>query len=73
MTVIVKLTGRIRYRVDTGFMRKTVLVLQIEEYHKGYYFGPDPADINGIDVDRYVWRDARIEDILICNLASNKE
>lgn len=62
MSHTVTLTGRTRCRVQTRLFRKPLVVLQVEERHKGYIadeHGPGP------DFDYFSWRDAEIGDVTV--------
>lgn len=47
------LTGRTRTRAYKPWFRPLVLILQVEEHHKGW------------NVDHTTWRDARLEDLVV--------
>ncbi len=60
-----KLTGRRRHRVGlhkAWFKRFPILVLQVEVHRTGH--APDHHG-NSMDVDEKVWRDARVEDMVV--------
>lgn len=54
------LTGKKGYRIKKRMWGKPLLVLQVEERHKGH--SSDPYDF-GKDSDYTRWRDATIEDL----------
>lgn len=62
MSVTVTRTGRVRTRLLLRWFRKPLLIMQVEEHKKGWYYGPDP-NFGAIDIDRTEWRDATVEDL----------
>ena len=57
-----KLTGKSRYRIETRWFKKPLIVVQVEVHRKG----SEPTDSYGnwsIEFDDYIWRDARLEDL----------
>lgn len=58
--ITVKLTGKIRYRLQKRLLKDPLLILQVEETHVGYV-----ADgWGGTDtVNRTIYRDATVEDL----------
>ena len=56
-----KLTGKIRYRLQPQFFGKTLLVHQVEETRELEY------ELGGyIETDTYnIWRDATVEDLQV--------
>lgn len=57
----VKLTLKVRYRVQTRLFRSPILVAQVQEHHTGYY--SDADQICGPNFDYLEWRDAQVEDL----------
>jgi len=59
-----QLTGKTRYRVETRWFKKPLLVVQVELHRKG----SEITDSHGnwsMEFDDYIWRDARLEDLKI--------
>jgi hypothetical protein len=57
-----QLTGKTRYRVETRWFKKPLLVVQVEIHRKG----SEVTDSYGnwtLDFDDYIWRDAKLEDL----------
>ena len=57
-----QLTGKTRYRVETRWFKKPLLVVQVEVHRKG----SEVMDSYGnwsMDFDDCIWRDARFEDL----------
>lgn len=63
MSIEINLTGRGRFRALERLFLPTVLVLQVEERHKGFYTYHAGGIIDTQDVDCFVWRDATVEDL----------
>jgi hypothetical protein len=59
------LTGYRRYRVQTYWLRKPLVVLQVEVNDKGYYIDNAGGCIDTVDVDKTFYIDARVEDITL--------
>ena len=63
--ISVQLTGNTRYRIQTRWFKEPLVVLQVEFHRKGY----ETLDAYGYyetrDVDEYVWRDARLQDLKV--------
>ena len=57
-----KLTGNTRYRIQIRWFRSPLIVLQVQVHKKGYEL-TDSYPGSVIDVDEYVWRDAKLEDL----------
>ena len=58
----IELTGRTQYRVQYRWLRKPLVVLQLEEHHTWYL-----SDENGLghDFDYCSWRDAEVGDVTL--------
>jgi hypothetical protein len=57
-----KLTGKSRYRIETRWFKKPLVVMQVQLHRKG----SEPIDSYGnwsMEFDDYVWRDAQLEDL----------
>ena len=57
-----QLTGKTRYRIETRWFRKPLIVVQVEVHKKG----SEVMDANGgrtLDFDEHIWCDARLEDL----------
>jgi len=63
--IVTKLTGNTRYRIETRWFKQPLVVLQVEIHRIGY----ETLDAYGYyetrDVDEYVWRDARLQDLKV--------
>ncbi len=58
-----ELTGKVRYSEHKRFGRDSLLVLEVEEHHKGTYFSHSPTDVHGRDYDSVIWRHATVRDL----------
>lgn len=67
-----ELTGLIRFRPQKRWFKAPLLVVQVQLRTFGYEFGPAGLDM-GRDVDHTWWRDAKIEDVLVLNVARDLE
>ena len=64
-----KLTGMTRYRVLNRFLRKNVLVLQVEYTVKGF----EHDSYGGVHwIDDVEWRDATVEDLTAQRITHNE-
>tara|TARA_R110000868_G_scaffold198464_1_gene444754 strand:- start:121 stop:330 length:210 start_codon:yes stop_codon:yes gene_type:complete len=57
-----QLTGKKRYRIETRWLKKPLIVVQVEIHRKGYEVMDSYGGMTQ-DFDDYIWRDARLEDL----------
>lgn len=68
------LTGRTRYRIQTRWFRKPLLVLQVEVHTEGVtYDHSNPYDYDGRPYVHDAYRDATVEDLQLLNEMSEFE
>ena len=63
MSVKEELTGNIRCRIETRWLRDPMMVIQVEVRRHGDYLDNVGGRIEDIPVDHTFFRDAKLEDI----------
>ena len=60
-----QLTGKTRYRMESRWFKKPLIVVQVEIHRKGWEVMDSYGGMTQ-DFDDHIWRDARLEDLKFC-------